>query len=213
MSPGTLKLQLIKSQALLWRAWARFRGAELAHDVSITGRLQIRIAKGARIILSQGVTLCASGQLNPLVGRSRCTLWAMEPGALIEFGPGVGCSSICLCAAKSIQIGEGTIFGADCLVVDNDFHLPGTGWTWLDRPAETAKPVVIGRGCFIGARATILKGVTIGDGAVVGAGSVVTCDVPAGHRATGNPARIQALQGRWLRKEFVTTSSINSDLQ
>ena len=200
MRLGNIKLHLIKSQKLLWRFWARFQGAEVAPDATITGRLQIRKATGARIILSQGVTLCASDQLNPLVGRSRSSLWAMLPGALLELGAGVGCSSICLCAAKSIRIGEGTIFGADCLVVDNDFHLPGKDWSWLDRPAETAKPVSIGRGCFIGARSVILKGVTIGDGCVIGAGSVVACDVPAGHLAIGNPATVRPLQGRWLRE-------------
>jgi acetyltransferase-like isoleucine patch superfamily enzyme len=158
------------------------------------------MAKGAKIVLSEDVSLCGSDQLNPLISRSRNTLWAMEPGALIELSRGVGCSSICLCAAKSIRIGEGTIFGADCLVVDNDFHLPGKDWSWLDRPAETAKPVSIGRGCFIGARSVILKGVTIGDGCVIGAGSVVACDVPAGHLAIGNPATVRPLQGRWLRE-------------
>lgn len=200
MSLGKLKLHLIKSQTLLWRFWARLQGAEVAPNATITGRLQIRKAKGARIVLSQDVSLCASDQLNPLISRSRNTLWAMTPGATLELGPGVGCSSICICAAKSIRIGEGTIFGADCLVVDNDFHLPGAGWFWLDRPAETAKPVLIGRGCFIGARSIILKGVTIGDGCVIGAGSVVTSDVPPGYLATGNPAKVRPLQARWLRK-------------
>jgi acetyltransferase-like isoleucine patch superfamily enzyme len=200
MNLGTLKLRFIKSQALLWRLWARLRGAEVSPNVTITGHLQVRKSRGARIILAHGVTLCASAQLNPLIGRTRSTLWAIAPGALIELAAGVGCSSICLCAAKCIRIGEGTIFGADCLVVDNDFHLPGSSWSWLDRPSETAKPVSIGRGCFIGARSIILKGVTIGDGCVIGAGSVVTCDVPAGHLATGNPAKVRPLQARWLRK-------------
>jgi hypothetical protein len=208
MNLGTLKLRFIKSQALLWRLWARLRGAEVSPNVTITGHLQVRKSRGARIILAQGVTLCASAQLNPLIGRTRSTFWAMVPEALIELAPGVGCSSICLCAAKSIRIGEDTIFGADCLVVDNDFHLPGAGWTWLDRAAETAKPVSIGRGCFIGARSIILKGVTIGDGCVIGAGSVVACDVPDSHLATGNPAIVRPLQGRWLR---ATTAPVAYD--
>lgn len=48
--------------------------------------------------------------------------------------------------------------------------------------------ITIGNGCFIGARATILKGVTIGSGSVVAAGAVVTRDVPPGCLAIGNPA-------------------------
>ncbi len=50
--------------------------------------------------------------------------------------------------------------------------------------------VRIGNRVFIGAGSIILPGVTIGDDVVVGAGSVVTRDVPAGHVAAGNPARV-----------------------
>lgn len=51
-------------------------------------------------------------------------------------------------------------------------------------------PIVIGRKVWIGANATILKGVTVGDGAIVGAASVVTKDVPAGAIVVGSPARV-----------------------
>jgi maltose O-acetyltransferase len=50
------------------------------------------------------------------------------------------------------------------------------------------KPVIIGNDVWIGANATILKGVTLGNGAVIGAGSVVTKDVPEYAIAVGNPA-------------------------
>lgn len=207
MNLGAIKLGLIRSQSVFWRAWTRLRGAQVAPDVTITGRLQLRMARGSRVILSKGVSLCAQPQLNPLIHRSRTTLWAMGPGAMIELGDGVGCSGICICAAKAVRVGEGTIFGADCLVVDNDFHLPGAAWSWLDRPLETSKPVIIGRGCFIGARSIILKGVTIGDGAVVGAGSVVTRDIPPYHLAGGNPASARPLPDRWIRSQPFESAS------
>jgi acetyltransferase-like isoleucine patch superfamily enzyme len=198
MSPGDIKMKLIRSQGVLWRGWARMLGVEVGTGVEIVGRPHFRRARGASIVLGEGVKLFGSKAVNPLIN-ARTSLWAIAPGARLELGPGVGCSGACLCAAKELRIGEGTILGADCLVMDNDFHLPTAGWGWGFNPVETARPVRIGRGCFIGARAIVLKGVTIGDGAVVGAGAVVTSDVPPAHVATGNPAVSRPLAGRWLR--------------
>ncbi|MEP6755196.1 MAG: acyltransferase [Chthonomonadales bacterium] len=50
-------------------------------------------------------------------------------------------------------------------------------------------PIVVGNGCWIGARVTVLAGVTIGDGAVVAAGSLVTKNVPAHTLVGGVPAK------------------------
>jgi serine acetyltransferase len=52
--------------------------------------------------------------------------------------------------------------------------------------------VRIGRNVWIASGAIILPGVTVGDDAIIGAGSVVTCDVPAGATALGNPARVRS---------------------
>ncbi len=57
------------------------------------------------------------------------------------------------------------------------------------RSEETAA-VVLGDNVWVGAGATILKGVQIGNDAVIGTGAVVTSDVPAGAVVAGNPARI-----------------------
>ncbi len=53
-----------------------------------------------------------------------------------------------------------------------------------------AKPVHVGKNCWICANTTILPGVAIGDNCVIGAGSVVTRDIPANSFAAGNPARV-----------------------
>lgn len=55
---------------------------------------------------------------------------------------------------------------------------------------EFAKPVAIGKDCWIGGSAVICPGVTIGDRCIIGAGSVVTRDIPAGSFAAGNPCRV-----------------------
>jgi acetyltransferase-like isoleucine patch superfamily enzyme len=58
------------------------------------------------------------------------------------------------------------------------------------RAATIGKPIVIEKGAWIAARATIIGGVTVGENSVVAAGSVVTKDVPPNTLVGGNPARV-----------------------
>jgi len=52
------------------------------------------------------------------------------------------------------------------------------------------KQVVLRRGCYIGANATILMGVKVGECSIVGAGSVVVSDIPDYSVVAGSPAKI-----------------------
>jgi putative colanic acid biosynthesis acetyltransferase WcaB len=63
------------------------------------------------------------------------------------------------------------------------------GCTVGQRRAGGPSPV-LGDGVVLGAGAHVVGGITLGDGAEVGAGAVVLQDVPAGHIAVGNPARV-----------------------
>jgi maltose O-acetyltransferase len=56
--------------------------------------------------------------------------------------------------------------------------------------SESASPISIADGVWIGGGAIVLPGVKIGENAVVGAGAVVTRDVEAGTVVAGNPARV-----------------------
>jgi maltose O-acetyltransferase len=58
-----------------------------------------------------------------------------------------------------------------------------TGW-------ESAKPIAIGDGAWLGGGAIVAPGVSIGARTVVGAGSVVIRDLPSDVVAVGNPARV-----------------------
>lgn len=53
-----------------------------------------------------------------------------------------------------------------------------------------SSPIVLGDGCWVGARATILAGVTVGTGCVVGASALVAKDVLPDSLAVGVPAKV-----------------------
>jgi acetyltransferase-like isoleucine patch superfamily enzyme len=198
-------LRKILSLSLAWQrplylAYARMRRATVHPSVVMNGRPLVRCVRGGTLEIGAGVKINTRVSSNPVIGRQRTTLMVMAPGALMRIGEGVGISGACLCAAQSLTIGENTIIGADALITDTDFHAPLPDGRWSNDAAGTSKPVAIGKGCFIGARAIILKGVTIGDGAVVAAGALVTRDVPAEHLAIGNPAMVKPLDERWKHR-------------
>lgn len=198
-----LKHLLYKLPLPLWRLYARARRATLHSTVRFHGRPLIRCAKGATLELAEDVVIHSAMSANPLIGR-RSSLCAAVAGAVLRLDKGVGASGVSITAASEVTIGAGTIIGADCLITDTDFHLPTGLYTWSNSLLETSKPVHIGKGCFLGARCIILKGVTIGDGSIIGAGAVVTRDVPAEHLAAGNPATVTPLPERWRQSAAAT---------
>jgi acetyltransferase-like isoleucine patch superfamily enzyme len=115
----------------------------------------------------------------------RCEIGAHGGGSL-EIGDGVFVNyGSAISAHRHVRIGDGSLIGQYAIIMDCDFHRPGGGPGHGD-----PRPIEIGRGVWVGARVTILKGVSIGDGAVIGAGSVVTSDIPARVLAAGVPARV-----------------------
>lgn len=186
----------------LWRTYARARRATVAPDVIMNGRPLIRCVKGAELHFGVGVRLNSVLSSNPIMTRARSTFCSVAPGARLILGNDVGASGVSITAAKEVIVGEGTLLGADCLITDTDFHVPIGNHCWGNDLLASAAPVRIGKGCFIGARSIILKGVTIGDGAVIAAGAIVTRDVPPRHLAAGNPAILRPLGNRWLQPDY-----------
>ena len=88
-----------------------------------------------------------------------------------------------LMASGGIEIGDCTMVAAHAKLISNDHDL-------YDRSILTMLPIKIGNHVWVGAGATILKGVTVGDHAIIGGGSVVNKDVPPYAVVVGNPARV-----------------------
>lgn len=186
---GTKRLALT-GLSPVWRLYLRLRGVTVAGRLIVIGRPGIQRKRGSSIILGDGVTLCSSGMANPVAEGGRCRLATLAAGACIEIEAGAGLSSAIVACARSVSVGAGTLVGGGAVILDTDFHPRRADGSWGTDPLAVSAPVRIGRNCFIGTRAIILKGVTLGDGAVVGAGAVVARDVPPGSTVAGNPAKV-----------------------
>lgn len=86
-------------------------------------------------------------------------------------------------------IGEGTILGPKVTILTSS-HSYEEGNLLPYGFQDVLKPVVIGKGCWLGFGVMIVPGVTIGDGTVVAMGSVVTKSLGSGVLIGGNPAKV-----------------------
>ena len=102
----------------------------------------------------------------------------------VKIGKNVFINSNFLAMSRGgITIEDDVQIAANVQVLSNN-HDP------YERQVLLCKPVLIKRGAWIGAGATILPGISIGEHAIVGAASVVTHDVPDFAVAVGNPAKV-----------------------
>jgi acetyltransferase-like isoleucine patch superfamily enzyme len=87
---------------------------------------------------------------------------------------------------ETVTVEENVSVGMESLFLTNTHRM---GSADFRGGVVVARPIVVGRGAWLGARVTVLPGVSIGAGAVVGGGAVVAADVPANVVAAGVPAR------------------------
>lgn len=111
-------------------------------------------------------------------------------------GPGSRIWSSC-----ELTIGNRVLISHNCNVMDslthpldaNERHAQFKAIFTSGHPTKITlgeQAVHIGDDVWLGAGATVLRGVQVGRGAVIGAGSVVTHDVPPYTVVAGNPARV-----------------------
>jgi len=96
--------------------------------------------------------------------------------------------NLMLDACGYIEIGSDNMFGPDIYITDSN-HTVSMGVLPAAQPMQAGK-VIIGNGCWIGAKAVILKDVELGDYCVVAAGAVVTKSFPRGSVIAGVPAKL-----------------------
>ena len=159
--------------------------------VSLNGFSIIHAFPGCRINIGAGTCINSSFTSN-LVGLYQRAIIVARYGGRVQIGENCGISGSTIYAYTSIKIGDNTMIGANCKIIDNDFHPLRSEDRLRENSHEYVKtrPIVIGRNCFIGMNSIILKGAVIGDNVVIGAGSVVQGNVPDNCIVAGNPAKI-----------------------
>jgi maltose O-acetyltransferase len=88
-------------------------------------------------------------------------------------------------AAQEVSLGARVLVGPYVMIIDSDFH----DLHHRDKRPDP-RPVRIGDDVWLGAKASVLRGVTIGRGAVVAVGAVVNKDVEPFTIVAGVPAKL-----------------------
>lgn len=138
----------------------------------------------SRLILHPNSRLVCKGHIQSFEAvRIECL-----PNAVLEIGNRsyINHDSEIRCR-EYISIGNNVSIAYGVRIQDSDYH---TVYDDDNTPKPETKPIVIDDDVWIGADATIMKGVTIGEGCVVAARSVVVKSAPPHSLIAGNPARI-----------------------
>lgn len=127
--------------------------------------------------VGRGVSFCGRGWI---YGRGHLSIddqtW-LSPGVVFYTN-----TKASIAIGNNCDIGPGVEFITGSHLIGDPDRRAGVG---------TASSIVIGDGCWIGAKSIILAGVVIGSGSIIAAGSVVTKSFPENSLVAGVPAEIK----------------------
>ena len=175
----------------LYKIILKITGVQYGKQLKLKGLPVIFNKKGANITIGDNC-LIKSSFLSNLVGLySRTIIVTRVEGASISIGNNVGISGATVYARKGITIGDNSNIGGNTKILDNDFHpIDPQARIADDKEKIGTAPITIGKNCFIGCNALILKGTQLGDNCVVGAGAVVSGRFEDNCVIAGNPAKV-----------------------
>ncbi len=169
----------------------KFMNIKFGKKLLLKGTPVIINKKGANMEIGENVTI-KSSFLSNLVGLySRTIIITRNREAKIKIGNNVGISGATIYARNSIEIGDNTLIGGNTKILDNDFHPLEIEPRNNDiKEKILARPIKIGKNCFIGCNSIILKGTELGEGCVIGAGAIVSGKFESNSIIAGNPAKV-----------------------
>ncbi len=163
--------------------WARFTTLNLLHSHKIKAAGRNYFEKGSLHITNQG--RLSLGKFN---GLSRG--YDIEvSGKLILGNHNFFNRNVKIVCLDKIEIGNDCIIADSVHIYDHDHRFEDVTRPIRDQGYVTS-PIKIGNNVWIGAKATLLKGVSIGDGVIVAAGSVVRSNLPSNTVCGGVPAKV-----------------------
>jgi acetyltransferase-like isoleucine patch superfamily enzyme len=167
----------------LWRFKVRNRHIRTRGMVFVARRAAVSCTRGlGQMELGRWVWI---GNGNAI----RCHEGFVGIGDKVVFG-----SNDTVDAYLDVVIGAGTLVADSVYVTDFD-HRYEDPITPIRKQGIVTARVQIGADCWIGEKASILRGSTIGSGSVIGSQTVVKGDIPPNSVAVGAPARIVKQRG------------------
>jgi acetyltransferase-like isoleucine patch superfamily enzyme len=167
----------------VWRFKVRYRHIVTRGMVFVDRRAEVYCRRGlGHMELGRWVWIGAGNAL-------RCHEGFFRIGDKVVFG-----ASNTLNGYLDVDVGDDCIF-ADWIYVTDFDHVYDDPAVPIRRQGIVKSPVRIEADCWIGEKASILRGVTVGRGSVVGAQTVVNRDVPPRSVVVGNPGRVVKRRG------------------
>jgi acetyltransferase-like isoleucine patch superfamily enzyme len=172
----------------LYKSILSFKGVKFGTDLILNGAPVVHRVQGSEIILGNMCTLNSAKKSAIIRIYAPCRLITNRREAKIIFGNNSGATSSLFVAISQINIGNNVMIGANCTIIDNDFH--HTNPNNRNKDDYKGRPINIEDNVFIGFNCVILKGVTIGENSIIGANSVVINSIPKNSIAIGNPCKV-----------------------
>lgn len=177
---------------LVFKFKCRLKNIKVGRGCQVWGKVIINKFPGSSIHIGKELRIVSDPARYSFNIFPQSKIRTMTPKAKVIIGDNVGFNSISITArSQTISIGNSTMIGGNCQIMDSDGHpLWPPEDRWVYPGDEYDQPVEIGDNVFIGLNVLILKGVRIGNNSIIAAGSVVTTPVPENCLAAGTPAKV-----------------------
>jgi acetyltransferase-like isoleucine patch superfamily enzyme len=157
---------------------------ETAYIGSSYSFVRYRSQRAVGVQIGRGASLCDASSVD------------IGPRGVVRLGEYALVTAARIVCDAEIEIGDYALVSWDVVLMDSyrvaldpseRRRAALSGW-----PEEEAgaRPIRLGRNCWVGFGACVLPGVTIGEGSIVAARSVVAADVPPYVVVAGSPARV-----------------------